>query len=285
MVALKSVTCIALAIATFLGGSFDLSRPFNTVQSRLASASIPQDVTGDDSTDSYTGTGGLLLPGSFTGTKHKRRSVADCISCVWKYTLYCMWDSQDSVCQHAVISCPKGMIRYRVWFGHSRDSLEQIGSVCLGAATPLTRRILESTIRDKVTKKVPALHMHLQPSKETLTTIPVIGYITSPATFAPKSFSLGGHQVKITALAAWRWAWGDKSSRWYSVRGGRYPIRTIEHRYRQPKKYVVTVTSAWKASYNVAGIGEFPVAGEVVTQQDKAAIQVRSGGTVLVRRI
>lgn len=247
-------------------------------------SSITVNVTGNDATDTYSGTGGLLLPGSFTGSNHVRHHVADCLTCLWRYTIYCMWSEQSAICQHAVMSCPRGKLRYRVWFGRTSETVEQIGSVCLGSGSPLTRRDLDRVVRDRVEKRIPQLTFVLQPSGQTLTTIPVIGYVTSSNSFTPKSFSLSGHKVTIRAKASYRWIWGDGASRWHTTRGRPYPKSDITHSYRKAAPYLVDVHAVWDATYEVAGVGTFPVEGDVVTQEIRHAINVRNGGTVLVRK-
>jgi len=43
-------------------------------------------VGGNNSISAYVGTGGLLLPDSFSGSKATKSAVADCLGCTWRYT-------------------------------------------------------------------------------------------------------------------------------------------------------------------------------------------------------
>lgn len=249
----------------------------------LVGTSLSSDVTGDDSLDAYIGTGGLLLPSSFSGSKSQKHKVANCLGCVWKYTIYCMWSQSDVSCQHAVMSCPKGRLRYRVWFGTSKETLEQIGSVCLGNSEPVTRRSLQKKLHQRVLKYVPSLEFEIQPSKRTLVTIPIIGHVTSPARYTPEAFKLSGFTVHINATTKYRWQWGDGDSRWYVTRGAKYPKKTIIHAYRSPKTYKIRVSTLWQASYSIDGIGKFDIGGDPIHQTASRAVQVLPAGSHLVR--
>lgn len=245
--------------------------------------SIFTDVDGNDSIDAYIGTGGLLLPDSYTGSRSQKHKVASCIDCVWRYTIYCMWTQSDVSCQHAVMSCPKGKLRYRVWFGRSAGTLAQIGSVCIGKSSPVTRKSVERMIKQRLLKYVPKLAFRLQPSQKSLVTIPMIGYVTSASTYKPKSFDLSGYDVQIRAKAKYRWDWGDGSTRWYASRGGPYPNKTISHTYRISKKFVVRVSTEWSANYTISGIGEFAVGGEAVHQTLTKQVAILEAHSRLVR--
>lgn len=257
------VTVLAL---TFFIGAHD-------VPAANATTAVSTDVVGDDNKDAYIGTGGLLLPSSFSGSGSTKRSVASCMGCVWKYTIYCASDSID-MCAHAVVTCPVGEVRYRAWFGKQRDELAVIGSVCWGSKTPGTRRDIENRLNDLVFRKVPALNIVCNPANDTLTSIPIICFTTQPTTFKPSPFALAFHIVRITAQAKWRWIWGDGTSEWRSVAGKPYPSTQITHQYRKAGDFIVSVESVWSASYTVGGVGTFQAGGEPITQDAQTGIRV-----------
>lgn len=239
------------------------------------------DVSGNNAIAAYVGTGGLLLPGSFSGSTTRKSAVARCTGCTWKYTVYCSHGS-DVPCKHAVTSCPRGTLRYRVWFGTSPELLSVIGSVCWGNATPVTRRSMEQKIDDYVVRYVPALKPGFDPPGGSLTSVPVIFWTGQPTQFKPPKFSLSGHKVAITAKPTWRWSWGDGASAWKSVAGAQYPSRQVTHQYRNPGNFKVAVTTVWEAEYTVSGIGTFEVTGEVVQQTKEFIVPIKSAQTVLV---
>ena len=246
-----------------------------------ASYGANPDVAGNNSLAAYVGTGGLLLPGSFSGSPATKKSVADCPGCTWKYTIYCTQGS-NTPCKHAVTSCPRGTLLYRVWFGRTPTTLATIGSVCWGASNPVTRKQVEAQLDDYVIRYVPALKPGFDPPGGSLTSIPVIFWTGQPTSFKPPSFSLSGHTVSITATPTWRWVWGDGESVWKSVPGAQYPSRQVTHQYRSPATYNAAVTAVWSAKYTVAGVGTFDASGEVVRQTKTLQVPVQTARTVLV---
>ena len=239
------------------------------------------DVSGNNTLAAYVGTGGLLLPGSFSGSSSTKRSVADCDGCTWKYTIYCTQDS-NTPCKHAVTSCPRGSLLYRVWFGRTPTTLATIGSVCWGSNKPLTKREVESRIDDQVIRYVPALQPGFDPPGGSLSSIPVIFWSGQPSKFKPPAFSVAGHKVSITATPTWHWKWGDGQSAWKKVPGAQYPSRQITHQYRTPATYNATVTTVWSAVYSVSGLGSFEASGEVLRQSQTLKVPIESARTVLI---
>lgn len=263
---------ISAATAIALGASILFGSP--------AIATKP-DVSGNNAIAAYVGTGGLLLPDSFSGSKDTKNVVADCIGCTWRYTLYC-FQGADTPCKHAVTSCPRGSLLYRVWFGQSANSIAVVGSVCWSSTTPVTRRQVERQVKEQVIRHIPALRPGFDPPGGSITSVPVIFWTGQPTNFEPPSFLLSGHSVSIAASPTWRWTWGDGASTWKSVAGAEYPSRQITHQYRNPRNYKVEVTAVWQAKYSVSDIGEFEVSGEVLRQSKSLDVAISSARTVLI---
>lgn len=263
---------ISLLVA--ISGSVLLHAPVATAAVHSATV-VRSDVVGDNANDSYIGTGGLLLPSSFSGNGSTKRKVASCMGCVWKYSVYCAADSTD-MCAHAVNTCPPQQIRYRVWFGQTRDTVSVVGSLCWGYHTPATRRQIEDRLDDLVIRHVPTAHIDCDPPGDTLTTIPVVCFSTQPAVYRPAPFQLATHTVRITATPKWRWVWGDGTSQWRSTPGKPYPSRVITHTYRSEGHFTVETTTVWGANYNVSGLGTFQVGGDVITQSASLGLTVHS---------
>lgn len=239
------------------------------------------DVVGSNSSAAYVGTGGLLLPESFSSSDETKWKVSDCLGCNWQYTIYCMQGNSEP-CKHAVTSCPRGSLLYRVWFGRDTNSLEVIGSVCWGSTKPVTRRQIETQVEDYVVRYLPPLLPGFDPPGGSLTAIPVIFWTGQPTSFRPPSFLLSGHSVSISAKPTWRWTWGDGNSSWKSVAGAQYPSRQITHQYRIPGRYSVGVTAAWEATYTVSGIGTFDVGGEVIRQTKTIEVPILTARTIRI---
>ena len=240
------------------------------------------EVVGNNEVAAYIGTGGLLLPGSFSGSSETKNSVANCPECVWAYTVFCMYDT-EGLCKHATESCPIGQVKYRVWFGQSQSSLSIVGSVCWGAGTPLTRTALESFLSDYVIAYVPPLKINLAPPDGSITSVPVVGWVEQPTVFNPPPFQLGGRTVWLNATAAWRWIWGDGAIEWKVVPGLAYPNKQIVHQYRDPGEYTLIVSTHWQATYTVDGIGSFAAGGDLVTQTAKQTLTILKTRGVLMK--
>jgi len=248
-------------------------------------ALVPTDgtitVSSNDTTDAYVGTGGLLLPDSYSGSRASKQRVAACLDCIWRYTVYC--SSQDnSFCAHAVTTCPSGQIRFRVWFGRQIKSLSVIGSVCWGADKPVTRHELEKKIDDQSIRYLPRLLPGVAPSNSTFTTVPVIVWTGQYSSFSPTPMNLLGRQVQIRATATWLWNWGDGTHQWTAQPGRKYPQKSLTHHYRRPGVYRIQVLAYWQANYQISGIGSFSVKGAGVHQQAQLPMTVKAGHTVLV---
>lgn len=239
------------------------------------------DVNGNNALSAYVGTGGLLLPDSFSGSKESKSAVANCLGCTWRYTIYCL-QGADTPCKHAVTSCPRGSLLHRVWFGKSASTIAVVGSVCWGTSKPVTRKQVEGQVKDYVIRYIPALRPGYDPPGGSITSVPVIFWTGQPTSFRPPNFSLSGHLVSISASPTWRWDWGDGVSVWKSVAGAQYPSRQITHQYRNQGIYEVGVTALWQAQYSVSGIGTFEVSGEALRQSKSLDVVVSSARTVLV---
>ena len=237
-------------------------------------------ISGNDTIDAYQGTGGLLLPGSYSGPAKQRQRVASCLGCRWKYSIYCDYGS-DALCAHAVVTCPVGKIRYRVWFGREPSKLSVIGSVCWGSGKPATRLDVNRIVNDSAFRFVPRIRAGINPSTSTLVSVPIIVWSGQPVRFTPRSMTVAGQRVDIDARAMWLWQWGDGGRQWVATAGARYPRRDITHQYHRAGTYILKLTTVWQASYTVGGIGTFSVEGEVVRQQETLKIVVKPSRTVL----
>ena len=246
----------------------------------LAAVRGDASVVGDDQHNAYVGTGGLLLPHSFTGGGEVKKRISNCLTCTWKYTTYCA-QGTDSMCAHAVTTCPAGQIRYRVWFGTDEQWLSVVGSVCWGWKRPVTRKIINEEISQVAVRNVPTLSPGYEPPGGSLTSIPVNFHSGQPLEFRAEPMVVAGYTVRVVAVARWLWRWGDGSSQWTSSPGTKYPVLSLTHRYRKPGSYSVRVHTVWAAKYTVAGFGTFDVLGDPVTQESSLELTVDSSRVVL----
>lgn len=250
-----------------------------------ASANVPFDATttvsSDDNLDAYVGTGGLLLPETYSGSRQTKQRVASCMQCVWRYTIYCAVGT-SALCAHAVSTCRLGEIRYRVWFGINERSVKDIGSLCWGLNPPTTRRDIERKMRAGSLRYLPPLAPAISPKGKTFTSIPILVWSGQHPQFVPAPMNLLGRSVQVRATATWLWNWGDGTQQWTVLPGSLYPHKTLTHQYRRPGNYHIRVSSYWRANYEIHGIGFFPVQGVSVRQNSDILLSVRAARAVLV---
>jgi len=243
-----------------------------------------QEVVGNNEQSAYIGTGGLLLPSSYSGDQSSLKTVADCQDCVWAYTVFCMYDG-DGLCRHSTSSCAPEQLRYRVWFGRTASTAQIIGSVCWGYGKPPNRYDVERYVADQVLNYVPKLSVTIAPPGGTITSVPVVAWTNQPQTYTPPVFKLAGRDIAINAFANWRWIWVDGKIDWKSVPGQPYPATQITHHYRTPGWYQVSVTTVWQGEYSIESIGTFPIGGDAITQTQTQQIQVAKANSVLIKQI
>ena len=236
----------------------------------------------DDGLDAFVGDGGLLLPHSFEGTEQSRQQVANCLTCVWKYTLYCSADS-SLACAHAVTTCGVNLLRYRVKFGTNAESVETIGSVCWGTRKPATRIDVTRRVNSSALRFIPPLLPGHIPQGGSVASVPVIYWAGQHQNFVPRPMYLGGLKISIQVSAQWHWTWGDGTSTWTSNPGVPQEMSGPSHRYRRAHTYLVTVESLWTPSYAVDGIGRFTSDSAPIHQSQRMYVHILASGTRLTR--
>ena len=242
--------------------------------SAIAGDGKPISVVGDDERDAYVGSGGLLLPGSFTGTVERKKMTAECLGCVWKYRLQCAGDLHD-MCMQAALSCPSGTIRYEVWLTVPNENSQQMGTVCWGKSTPLTRERISREINQSSVHYVPALKPHATPPRQTLQGVANYFWSGQPIQFRSANTVISGVLVRVQAYPTWHWDWGDGTSQWTRLPGQRSTHSPLVHVFGRSGTYRVSVRTLWRAEYVVAGYGTFAVAGPPVTQQAALTLVVK----------
>lgn len=246
---------------------------FNAAPSVQASDSKPISVTGDDSKDTYTGTGGLLLPKTFTGTPEQKTSVSNCLDCRWSYRLQCASDLHD-MCMQAAMSCPASTIRYAVWFQRAGEESQQIGSVCWGKTIPATRTTVTKEINQQALRHVPDLNIGSIPRRDSIQGIPNYFGTGQPRNYVPPAMMLSGLKVHIRAQPIWRWVWGDGSSQWVRTPGNLSTASPVSHTFTRAGIYQISVTTVWQATFSIDGFGTYPVTGPVIRQSDALTLHV-----------
>ena len=132
-------------------------------------------------------------------------------------------------------------------------------------------------------RSLAVVHVAVQPPDGVLVTVPAAFRSGQPASgLTGAGLSVLGLAVTLDARARWLWSYGDGVTSWSSVPGGRYPNLSVSHAYRRSGSLRVTVSSVWRGSYTVEGIGPFAIPGDPLVQTASITVVVRSAHAHLV---
>lgn len=228
--------------------------------------------------DRYTGTGGLLLPG---GTDSRtRHEVASCADCRWRLSDPC--SSDGGPCLAVTRGCTQ--MAYLLRLTVSADggaSWSDRGLICIPPAGPITVADVSTSLRQEFERIVPALAPRTQPSQGILTQIPVNFISGHPTGLAPSTHRIHGRDVTLRPTVRWIWEFGDGIRADADTPGGPYPGGSIRHAYRQAGTRAAQVQALWSGTFEVDGLGPFPVSG-VIRQSASLVVAVGEGRAVLV---
>jgi len=235
-------------------------------------------VIGDDAQDAFVGTGSLLLPPQMASDG--RSIAADCPGCTWRSVIQCEMTSAGACRGQARLCGPDGYW-LRIFLTRPDGVELNLGLGCFGSGGPVSRETAEVQIRDRVVALVPPLRAWRQPSGRVLPHLPVVFGVHQSEEPLRESFELVGLPIELTARPRWVWDFGSSTVATASA-GRRWPTPTIDHVYRISGTTQARVTSVWKATYEIAGVGPLEIP-EPVTQQDGVSVPVGQGRAVLVR--
>lgn len=243
------------------------------------------DVIGDDGSDIYTGTGGVVFPpGVWRGDETGRSDAASCDGCTWSITAFCTRADFDlGSCTASHLDCPADLIRVRVWLAQPLEPRRFVGAACIGGSPPPTRTEIGAAVREATSQALPELRADAQPADGALVGVPTVFRTGQPAGgLAGADLSVLGLDVRLDARPRWWWAWGDGGGSWTASPGGRWPDDSVSHTYRELGAQTVRVTAVWRGSYVVEGLGPFAVPGDPLTQDDLLIVDVREARALLV---
>lgn len=250
------------------------------LQASTLTAPAQADITviGDDDRDAFVGSGSLVLPPQIATSN--RRIAIDCPGCRWRSVVQCEMTS-GGACRGPARLCGPDGYWLRVYLIRPDGTEVNLGAACFGPKGPVTREVVESSVRDRVETLVPPLEMWRQPDGRALPHLPVIFGVNQSEAPITAEVQLVGFPVQIRARPTWVWDFGSRVVTSRSA-GRPWPRATIDHTYRRSGAYPVRVTAVWEASYWVGGLGPLAVE-QRVTQVDRARIRVGQGRAVLVR--
>jgi len=245
------------------------------------------DVYADDDSDRYVGTGGLVLPASVDVAI--RTEVARCAGCQWRLSSPCQTSAAGTpfsgtpVCLSVVRGCPAMAEMLRAWFRPAGGPWREIGLVCVGVEGPVTVLDLGRQVRERLVTEVPPQRPSRQPAAGAVSQLPVVFDSGQPPQGVQDRLVLVGRAVVLDARPSWRWDFGDGAVLTTSDPGGAFPHLAVAHPYRAAGSYRVTLVTTWSATFEVDGLGPFPVA-DPVTQRAVVVVPVGEGRAVLAVR-
>ncbi len=228
--------------------------------------------------DRYTGSGGLLLPsGADPGT---RQEASACTSCRWRLSDPCSADGGP--CLAITRGCAQlaSLLRIRL-SGDGGVTWSDRGLVCIPPSGPVTVAGISAELRQVFERIVPDLAPTREPSSGVVARLPVNFLSGHPRGLPPSTHRILGHDVLLRPAVHWTWEFGDGSSQEVDSPGMPYPRGSIRHAYRRSGTPEARVLAHWTGSFEVDGLGPFPVAGGI-EQSALLEVPVGEGRAVLV---
>lgn len=235
-------------------------------------------IIGDDDQDAFVGSGSLLLPPQIA--TDWRRVAASCPGCSWRSVIQCEMTTAGS-CRGPARLCGPDGYWLRIYLTRPDGVEMDLGAACFGSGGPVSRETAEAQIRDRLVVLVPPLRAWRQPAGRVLPHLPVVFGVHQSEESLRESFELAGLPIELTARPSWAWDFGSSRVATSSA-GRRWPSPTIAHVYRASGVAEARVTTIWRATYVVAGVGPLEVS-EPVTQRASVSVPVGQGRAVLVR--
>lgn len=195
---------------------------------------------------------------------------------------------QDVTCG-AATQCDGGAILMALWSAPAgTNTWARVRNQCMTTAQAVTAGaavvIPTVTLEDVRRLNLPAGRANVEPSDgHVALNIPTNVYAeAAPVT---RQLNLLGFDITVEATpVSYTWEFGDGSTLGPTKDAGApYPAMTTTHTYGQPGNYGVTLTTAYTARYEVAGLGFQDIAGQVEVRSAAVPLTAHEGSTVLIR--
>ena len=235
------------------------------------------DVTGNNDTDQFIGTGSDQGQQSGAGSSGSNHA---CAHCQWMLGDPCSSAFNEFGCGTVTDGCPAGQEQRRQWFS-SDDGLtwEDRGLTCFGgSAKAIDPGGVE--LHAAFERSVPPASITWQPKAGILPQVPVLFDSGQPQELPASNHGLGSATVSLAPTARWHWDFGDGGTLDTSQAASRYPDTAVSHVYRRSGTFEVTLTTTWSATFTVNGQGPYVVDGEI-SQDRIRQITVGQGRAVL----
>jgi hypothetical protein len=228
--------------------------------------------------DRYSGSSGVILPGGVdSGTRHE---AAECANCRWRLSDPCAADGGP--CLAVTRGCAQLASLVRILLSSDGGATwSDRGLVCIPPSGPVTVNDVSAALHQEFERLIPALQPRYEPASGVVTRIPVNFITGQPRGLAPSAHSILGQSVVLRPSVRWSWDFGDGARQEASEPGAPYPAGVLRHAYRQSGSRVARVLTHWSGTFEVDGLGPFPVAGGI-EQAASMEVLVGEGRAVLV---
>ena len=110
------------------------------------------------------------------------------------------------------------------------------------------KAVTKVNLSDRLTKLVPTAGVAYQPEFEPLVNVPVYFWCDLPTLFQSR-VDIIGEVVDVALRPSFVWSFGDGSVFATTENGAPYPAGTIQHTYKQPGTYQVSLLTTWNGSF------------------------------------
>lgn len=110
------------------------------------------------------------------------------------------------------------------------------------------KAVTQVNLSDRLTKLVPTAGIAYQPEFEPLVNVPVYFWCDLPTLFQSR-VDIIGEVVDVALRPSFIWSFGDGSMYATTENGAAFPAGTIQHTYRQPGTYQISLLTTWNGTY------------------------------------
>ena len=110
------------------------------------------------------------------------------------------------------------------------------------------KAVTKVNLSDRLTKLVPTAGVAYQPEFEPLVNGPVYFWCDLPTLFQSR-VDIIGEVVDVALRPSFVWSFGDGSVYATTENGAPYPAGTIQHTYKQPGTYQVSLLTTWNGTF------------------------------------
>ena len=108
--------------------------------------------------------------------------------------------------------------------------------------------VTKVNLNDRLTTMVPTAGVAYQPGFEPLVHVPVYFWCDLPTLFQSR-IDIIGEVVDVALRPSFEWSFGDGGIYATTTNGAPYPSGTIQHIYRQPGTYQISLLTTWNGTY------------------------------------